>query len=86
MRQDLKNGLEKQTFFKSVSLNKIVFGPGTLLQAPFFGGKLRFWCWNVAAGFFLWKIVFSGSWNVAAGAFVVKKERKCEPPSEKLFF
>ena len=31
---------------------KIVFGPGTLPQAPFFVKKTRFWSWNVAAGAF----------------------------------
>ena len=33
-------------------MKNCVFGVGTLPQAPFFGGKLRSWSRNVAAGAF----------------------------------
>ena len=54
----LREDKRRKPVFLSVSLKKIVFGPGTLPQAPFLSRKLRFWCWYVAAGaFFGWKIV-----------------------------
>ena len=31
---------------------KQVSSPGVLPQAPFFGDKMCFWCWNVSAGAF----------------------------------
>ena len=41
-------------------MKKQVFDVGTLPQAPFFVGKMRFWSWNVAAGAFFVKKMFFG--------------------------
>ena len=39
--------------YKRRSVKKLVFGVGALPQDLFLHGKMRFWCWDVAAGAFL---------------------------------